>query len=109
MRILFTGGSGKAGKHCIEYLLAQGHKILNLDQVDLNHPQVLERKFIKRFETVPGVDRPVDIVSVGALFNGQRPMVNTPPPELGQDSATILESLGYSADAVETLRKEGVI
>lgn len=75
----------------------------------LNHPQVLERKFIKRFETVPGVDRPVDIVSVGALFNGQRPMVNTPPPELGQDSATILESLGYSADAVETLRKEGVI
>lgn len=75
----------------------------------LNHPQVSERSFIKRFETVPGVERPVDIVSVGALFNGQRPTVKTPPPELGQDSATILESLGYSADAVETLRKEGVI
>ena len=75
----------------------------------LDHAQVSERNFIKRFETVPGVDRPVDIVSVGALFNGQRPMVKTPPPELGQDSATILESLGYSADAVETLRKEGVI
>ena len=43
MRILFTGGSGKAGKHCIDYLLAQGHKILNLDQVDLNHPEVLTR------------------------------------------------------------------
>ncbi|MGB1915827.1 MAG: NAD(P)-dependent oxidoreductase, partial [Paracoccaceae bacterium] len=41
MRILFTGGSGKAGKHCIDYLLTQGHKILNLDQVDLNHPEVL--------------------------------------------------------------------
>ncbi|WP_416883559.1 CaiB/BaiF CoA transferase family protein [Marivita sp.] len=75
----------------------------------LNHPQVSERSFIKRFETVPGVERPVDIVSVGALFNGQRPTVKTPPPELGQDSATILESLGYSTDAVETLRKEGVI
>lgn len=75
----------------------------------LNHPQVSERSFIKRFETVPGVERPVDIVSVGALFNGKRPTVKTPPPELGQDSATILESLGYSTDAVETLRKEGVI
>jgi crotonobetainyl-CoA:carnitine CoA-transferase CaiB-like acyl-CoA transferase len=75
----------------------------------LNHPQVSERSFINRFETVPGVERPVDIVSVGALFNGQRPTVKTPPPELGQDSATILESLGYSTDAVETLRKEGVI
>lgn len=30
-RIIFTGGSGKAGRHAIAYLLAQGHKILNLD------------------------------------------------------------------------------
>lgn len=31
MRIVFTGGSGKAGRHCIPYLQAQGHKVLNLD------------------------------------------------------------------------------
>ncbi|MBQ58431.1 nucleoside-diphosphate-sugar epimerase [bacterium] len=43
MRLLFTGGSGKAGKHCISYLLEQGHIILNLDQVDLLHPKVLTR------------------------------------------------------------------
>jgi len=30
-RILFTGGSGKAGKHVIEYLIAQGHRVLNVD------------------------------------------------------------------------------
>ena len=75
----------------------------------LGHPQVSERHFIKRFETVPGMDRPVDIVSVGALLNGRRPTVEMPPPELGQDSSRILESLGYSADVIETLRKEGVI
>lgn len=75
----------------------------------LEHPQVSERQFIKRFETVPGMDRPVDIVTVGALLNGQRPTVEMPPPELGQDSSRILERLGYSADAIETLRKEGVI
>ena len=36
MRILFTGGSGKAGRHAIAYLLAQGHKVLNVDLVPLD-------------------------------------------------------------------------
>jgi len=35
MRILFTGGSGKAGKHVVAYLAAKGHRILNFDQVPL--------------------------------------------------------------------------
>ena len=43
MRILFTGGSGKAGKHSVAYLLEQGHSVLNLDQVNLDHPKVLTR------------------------------------------------------------------
>ena len=30
-RIVFTGGSGKAGRHAVAYLLAQGHEVLNLD------------------------------------------------------------------------------
>ena len=40
MRIVFTGGSGKAGSHCIPYLLDQGHKVLNLDLVDFPDPKV---------------------------------------------------------------------
>jgi nucleoside-diphosphate-sugar epimerase len=39
-RIVFTGGSGKAGKYAIEYLLAQGHEVLNLDLKKLNNPKV---------------------------------------------------------------------
>lgn len=35
MRVLFTGGSGKAGKHVVPYLVAQGHKVLNFDRVPL--------------------------------------------------------------------------
>jgi len=35
MRILFTGGSGKAGKHAIPYLIEQGHRVTNLDLVPL--------------------------------------------------------------------------
>ena len=33
MRIFFTGGSGKAGRHAIRHLMAQGHRVTNADQV----------------------------------------------------------------------------
>ncbi|WP_419212725.1 NAD-dependent epimerase/dehydratase family protein [Maribacter sp. X9] len=39
-RIFFTGGSGKAGKHVIPYLLDQGHRVLNIDLTPLDHPGV---------------------------------------------------------------------
>jgi len=39
-RIFFTGGSGKAGKHVIPYLVAQGHRVLNVDLKPLDHPEV---------------------------------------------------------------------
>jgi UDP-glucose 4-epimerase len=39
-RIVFTGGSGKAGRHVVPYLLDQGHTVLNLDLKPLDHPGV---------------------------------------------------------------------
>lgn len=38
MRVFFTGGSGKAGRHVIPYLAGQGHRVLNFDKVALNAP-----------------------------------------------------------------------
>src|SRR5450432_3485318 len=38
-KIAFTGGSGKAGRHVIPYLLEQGHKVLNLDLVPFPDPK----------------------------------------------------------------------
>lgn len=40
MRVLFTGGSGKAGRHVVAYLAAAGHRVLNFDRVGLGHPGV---------------------------------------------------------------------
>ena len=55
MRIFFTGGSGKAGKHVIPYLLDQGHRVMNVDLTPLHHP---------------GVDNlTADITDSGQLFN----------------------------------------
>jgi len=57
-RILFTGGSGKAGKHVIPYLLEKGHRVLNVDLVPLDHP---------------GVDNLIaDITDSGQMFNAMR-------------------------------------
>ena len=54
-RIFFTGGSGKAGKHVIAYLLAQGHRVLNVDLIPSENP---------------GVDNLIaDITDCGQMFN----------------------------------------
>lgn len=39
-RVIFTGGSGKAGRHAVPYLVEKGYEILNLDIVKSNHPKV---------------------------------------------------------------------
>ena len=42
MRIFFTGGSGKAGRHVAPYLASQGHQVTNADLVPLGHPDVTD-------------------------------------------------------------------
>ncbi|MBM9595748.1 NAD-dependent epimerase/dehydratase family protein [Roseitranquillus sediminis] len=44
MKILFTGGSGKAGRHVIPYLRMQGHHVVNLDLVPLGQEGVVDLK-----------------------------------------------------------------
>ena len=39
-RIVFTGGTGKAGRHVVPHLLAKGHQILNVDLKPLDCPGV---------------------------------------------------------------------
>ncbi len=39
-RIVFTGGSGKAGRHVVQHLVEHGHQVLNLDTKPLDNPQV---------------------------------------------------------------------
>lgn len=42
MRILFTGGSGKAGQHVVAHLAGLGHRVTNADLVPLGHPDVAD-------------------------------------------------------------------
>lgn len=55
MRILFTGGSGKAGRHAVTYLIEQGHTVLNVDRVPL---------------AIEGVEnRIADVTDAGQMFD----------------------------------------
>jgi nucleoside-diphosphate-sugar epimerase len=39
-RIMFTGGSGKAGRHVVQHLVDHGYEVLNLDTAPLDNPKV---------------------------------------------------------------------
>jgi len=39
-RVMFTGGSGKAGRHAVRHLVEHGYKVLNLDTKPLDDPGV---------------------------------------------------------------------
>jgi nucleoside-diphosphate-sugar epimerase len=61
-RIFFTGGSGKAGRHVIRYLLERGHRVLNVDLRPLD---------------MAGVDNLVaDITDSGQMFNAMTSYAN---------------------------------
>ncbi len=39
-RVVFTGGTGKAGRHAVPHLMAKGHTLLNVDLKPLDHPGI---------------------------------------------------------------------
>lgn len=62
MRILFTGGSGKAGKHVVQHLVEQEHEVLNLDLVPSG--------------IVGAHDMKVDLTDLGQVFSAMSGMVS---------------------------------
>ncbi|WP_299440617.1 NAD(P)-dependent oxidoreductase [uncultured Phycicoccus sp.] len=55
MRIFFTGGSGKAGRHVATHLADLGHHVTNADLVPLRHPAVTDLR--------------VDLTDVGETYS----------------------------------------
>jgi nucleoside-diphosphate-sugar epimerase len=54
-RIFFTGGSGKAGRHAVPWLVDKGYEVHNIDLVPLDHPGVTNLQ--------------ADICDSGQIFN----------------------------------------
>ena len=70
-KIFVTGGSGKAGKHLIPYLLEKGYSVVNADLVPL---------------VMDGVDNiNLDITDSGQLFNALSSYANIPELKTGEE------------------------
>jgi crotonobetainyl-CoA:carnitine CoA-transferase CaiB-like acyl-CoA transferase len=83
-------------------------EVLDVPSV-LEHPQVIERKLVKTFDAVPGVDRPVRVVRSGFRLASGDPQPLSAPPALGADTAALLAELGFSEQDADELAREGAV
>ncbi|MDZ7906275.1 MAG: NAD(P)-dependent oxidoreductase [Cypionkella sp.] len=70
MRVLFTGGAGKAGRHVVPFLAGAGHTVLNLDLVPLGHAGV--------------PDLICDLTDLGQVYSAMRSHIGFEGLETGQ-------------------------
>lgn len=82
--------------------------VLTVPEV-LEMPQVAERGFLHGFENAPGVERDIQVATTGIKIDGSAPVVDTPPPLLGEHNALIWGELGVNGEALDALQKEGAI
>ncbi|MBP0617698.1 NAD-dependent epimerase/dehydratase family protein [Jiella mangrovi] len=82
-RIVFTGGTGKAGRHVVPYLVDRGHRVLNVDLVPLDHE---------------GVDNlTADVTDSGQMFNALSCHFNTDEFATGEGPAPIDAVVHFAA------------
>ncbi|KGN41162.1 NAD-dependent epimerase/dehydratase family protein [Knoellia aerolata] len=73
MRIFFTGGSGKAGKHVASHLAACGHQVTNADLVPLRNPAVADLR--------------VDLTDTGETYSAMAGLARMEELELAEKPA----------------------
>ena len=73
----------------------------------LHHPHYLGRNQVGRYMLEGG--REIRAIRTGVQIDGEALVVESGPPELGQDTERVLGELGYDAGAIADLREKGVI
>jgi CoA:oxalate CoA-transferase len=74
----------------------------------LDHPQIAARNIRRTFNDVAERDA-VTVLRAGFRLSDGDPGPEQPPPELGQDTDTLLAELGYAEEERAKLRQEGAI
>jgi CoA:oxalate CoA-transferase len=103
--------AGKPASHWEKVLIRHGVPagcVLSLPQA-LDLEQVAVRELLQEFPEVPGTGRSIKVARTGFKLSDGDPAVDLPPPQLGQHTDAVLAELGYSSDAIATLRDEGVV
>jgi crotonobetainyl-CoA:carnitine CoA-transferase CaiB-like acyl-CoA transferase len=72
-------------------------------------PQFASRGVTHRHRSAAGVDGALDVPLAAFKFAHGGPTIETPPPELGADTDSVLAEHGYTADQIAALRQAKVI
>jgi len=75
----------------------------------LDQPQIKERGFVRRFDNVLNLDRPIQVMRAGFKLAGGDPEPNGPPPTLGEHTREILAGLGIDEAELTSLRERKII
>jgi crotonobetainyl-CoA:carnitine CoA-transferase CaiB-like acyl-CoA transferase len=77
----------------------------------LTHAQVQARDLVREVEVRGGDDGPRSshILGHGIHVDGTAPAPSAPPPLLGEHTDAVLEGLGYSAEEIADLRRQGAV
>ena len=63
---------------------------------------IRQRNILASFDAIHGTDRPVTVLKAPFKYGSNNgPALNTPPPELGEDTVSVLEGAGYSDKEIE--------
>jgi crotonobetainyl-CoA:carnitine CoA-transferase CaiB-like acyl-CoA transferase len=72
-------------------------------------PHLASRAVTHRHDRAPGVDGGFSVPLAAFKFAHGGPSIQTPPPQLGADTDTVLTEHGYSASEIEAFRSAGVL
>ncbi len=114
-RIIVTGGSGKAGRHVVPYLVDKGHEVFNLDLVPLDHPGVntLQVDLTDNGQTFNAFSMHFDL---GELATGKGPapvdavihLAAIPRIGIKPDNTTFTENVASTYNVIEAATKLGI-
>ena len=82
--------------------------VLSVEEA-LRHPQVAERGMVGTFQNPPGVGKEIKVARPGVKIDGAPLTTESPPPQLGEHTDTILNELGYSAEDINQLKQQGAV
>ncbi|HMM95765.1 MAG: NAD(P)-dependent oxidoreductase [Micrococcales bacterium] len=114
MRILLTGGSGKAGRHVVPYLVEQGHLVTNVDRVPLGLDGVtdLDVELTDLGQLVSALRMPASFDDLeGAAFPGYDAVVHlaaVPAILLRADNATYVNNVVSTWNVLEAAAVLGI-
>lgn len=102
--------AAKTTSEWVKLLVEEHHvpvsPVLNVGDA-LNHPQTQARGTV--LEMAHPVCGTIQVINLPLKYQNADSGFVSPPPTLGQDTETVLKSLGYSAPQMGTLRKDNII